>query len=75
VSGEARTAHSINPVPLLLIGERYKRTAPRTDADLLAAKQEVGGILTDVAPTILAILEIPKPEEMTGQNLLPGLLV
>lgn len=74
VSGEARTQHSINPVPLMLIGESYKRAISRTDDDLRAAKLEVGGILTDVAPTVLALLEIQKPEEMTGQNLLPSLL-
>ena len=74
VSGEARTAHSINPVPLMLIGEQYRRAVPRSDAELVAAQQEVGGILTDIAPTALALLAIEKPEEMTGQNLLPGLL-
>lgn len=74
LSGEKLTEHSINPVPLMLIGNQYKRATPRTDAEILAAKKEVGGILTDVAPTILALLDLGKPKEMTGQSLLTELL-
>jgi len=32
------------------------------------------GIISDVAPTILALMDLPKPETMTGQNLLDQLL-
>ncbi len=74
LTGERMTEHSINPVPLILIGEQYKRAVPRTDAGILAAKKDVGGILTDIAPTMLALLGLEKPAEMTGQNLLPMLL-
>lgn len=54
----AQTAHTINPVPLVCIGKEVK---------LLD-----GGDLADVAPTLLAIMGIQKPEEMTGRSLLAG---
>jgi 2,3-bisphosphoglycerate-independent phosphoglycerate mutase len=59
-TGEIDTKHSTNPVPLIIIDKRYNyggRILPR-------------GILADVAPTILAILGIKKPELMMGKNLL-----
>ncbi len=74
VSGEKLTEHSINPVPMMLIGEQYRRQHPRAPEEIRRAKSEVNGILTDVAPTILALLGIEKPAEMTGQDLLPRLL-
>jgi len=50
------TAHTINPVPFLLLSEDFK----------LRNK----GILADVAPTVLDIMGIDQPEEMTGQSLI-----
>jgi len=55
--GSPHTAHTTNPVPLVLVGKRC-RAALRT------------GILADVAPTMLEILGLPKPPEMTGESLL-----
>lgn len=56
--GRIHTAHTQNPVPLILIDDRLKdiRLAP--------------GILGDIAPTILDIMGIIKPEQMTGKSLL-----
>ena len=54
--GSPNTAHSTNPVPAIL-------TVP--DAEL-----REGGILADVAPTLLELLGIPQPEAMTGKSLL-----
>jgi 2,3-bisphosphoglycerate-independent phosphoglycerate mutase len=54
--GSANTAHSLNPVPLIV-------TVP--DLSL-----RDGGILADVAPTVLEVLGIPKPAEMTGRSLI-----
>ncbi len=54
--GSPNTAHSLNPVPLIL-------TVPGPD---LAE----GGILADVAPTVLEALDIPQPPEMTGRSLI-----
>ncbi len=53
--GSPNTAHSLNPVPLIL-------TVPGPDL-------EGGGILADVAPTILDALGIEQPKEMTGKSL------
>ncbi len=53
--GSPNTAHSLNPVPCILISDEYK-----------AVKD---GILADVAPTILTIMGLPIPEGMTGKVL------
>ncbi len=55
--GSPNTAHSLNPVPLIV-------TAP--GLELRAG----GGILADVAPTVLELLGIPQPAEMTGKSLI-----
>ncbi|HUN77453.1 MAG TPA: hypothetical protein VMU32_00880 [Solirubrobacteraceae bacterium] len=55
--GSPNTAHSTNPVPLIV-------TVP--GLRLLAG----GGILADVAPTLLELLGIPQPEEMSGRSLI-----
>jgi 2,3-bisphosphoglycerate-independent phosphoglycerate mutase len=54
--GTPNTAHSLNPVPVLLVTER-------TDLEL------ENGILADVAPTILSRMNIAAPLEMTGRSL------
>ena len=53
------TSHSTNPVPLILIGEEYKNS-----------KLKSGGRLSDIAPTILDMMNLEKPEEMTGYSLI-----
>ncbi|MBL8769007.1 MAG: 2,3-bisphosphoglycerate-independent phosphoglycerate mutase [Planctomycetes bacterium] len=53
------TAHTTNPVPLLLIGERLKGTRLRE-----------GGVLADVSPTLLDLMDLPQPESMTAATLL-----
>ncbi len=68
-TGEKVTEHSTNPVPFVII-ERDNRLSERKPDDSSAA---VGGMLSDVAPTILEIFGIPKPEEMTGRSLLDSL--
>lgn len=54
--GSPNTAHTTNPVPILLI-----------DKDLKHIKN---GVLADVAPTILELMEVKKPAVMTGNSLL-----
>ncbi len=51
------TAHSVNPVPLVLVGGPEGVTLQR-------------GVLADLAPTMLELLGLPQPEEMTGKSLL-----
>jgi 2,3-bisphosphoglycerate-independent phosphoglycerate mutase len=55
-TGGPHTAHTTNPVPLLLIGGG--------DVSLQ------DGRLADVAPTLLELMDLPKPKEMTGASLL-----
>jgi 2,3-bisphosphoglycerate-independent phosphoglycerate mutase len=56
-TGGPHTAHTTNPVPLLLVGARNR-----------ALNAE--GRLADIAPTLLELMELPKPKEMTGASLL-----
>jgi len=55
--GGPLTAHTTNPVPLILVSKKY----PKLLRD--------NGNLSDIAPTILKILDIRKPKEMTGKSL------
>jgi 2,3-bisphosphoglycerate-independent phosphoglycerate mutase len=55
--GSPNTAHSVNPVPVIMVSDN-------------TSVQLKDGILADVAPTILKLLEIAQPEEMTGKSLL-----
>jgi len=55
--GTPNTAHSLNPVPFIYISTNEKATVK-------------DGVLADVAPSILHILGLPQPKEMTGHNLI-----
>ena len=55
-AGGPHTAHTLNPVPFFVAGGAPRPVRP--------------GILADVAPTMLALLGIPAPQEMTGKSLL-----
>jgi 2,3-bisphosphoglycerate-independent phosphoglycerate mutase len=57
-TGQPHTAHTSNPVPFHLIDDASRGLELRA-----------GGALEDVAPTILAILDIKPPNEMTGRDL------
>ena len=56
-SGQHHTQHTTELVPLVYIGQRQVRLDP------------AGGILADIAPTLLGLMGLPQPEEMTGRNL------
>ncbi len=58
-TGKPMTAHTTNPVPLYLVVPQYAHAHLRSD-----------GILADVAPTILQIMHIPQPKDMTGRSLI-----
>lgn len=68
MTGEPETKHDANPVPIYLVANEYKR--PRSDAEVKSAERTSIGVLSDIAPTILELMHIPKPEEMTSQSLL-----
>lgn len=59
VTGEPHTFHTTYPVPLFLFGERFK-----------SVKLRLGGALCDVAPTLLTMLGLAIPSEMTGESLI-----
>ena len=54
-TGQPHTSHTVGPVPFVYCGR--------------AATLRAGGALRDIAPTMLALLGLPKPPEMTGQSL------
>ncbi len=58
VTGGPHTAHTLNPVPVILAG------GPA------GARLREGGRLADLAPTLLALMGLPQPAEMTGTSLL-----
>ncbi len=57
--GSPFTAHTTNPVPVVLVSEKYKNAELRTD-----------GVLADLAPTLLTVMGLPVPQEMTGKSLI-----
>lgn len=54
--GSPNTAHSLNAVPFIVVGDEVKSVH--------------NGVLADIAPTVLALMGLPVPEEMTGKSLL-----
>lgn len=68
-TGHLDTRHNTSPVPFYLIDEEFRRPKDQPTAERL--EQEIGGSLGDIAPTILELMGLPKPPEMTGQSLLP----
>jgi 2,3-bisphosphoglycerate-independent phosphoglycerate mutase len=56
ITGEPHTAHTVGPVYFVMAGRKGSLRA--------------GGSLRDIAPTILQLLDLPKPSEMTGQSLI-----
>ncbi len=70
-TGEPETSHDPNPVPIYLVAREFEK--PFSIPDTTPKKLPVIGILSDVAPTLLELMKIPKPEEMTGQSLLSQL--
>lgn len=59
-SGQQHTQHTTDLVPLVYIGHEPVTLAP------------AGGVLADIAPTLLALMELPQPAEMTGHSLVAG---
>ena len=57
-TGGPHTAHTTNPVPFIVVAENGKKFSLKP-----------GGSLRDISPTVLGMLGIPQPKEMTGQDL------
>ncbi|MCI5224936.1 MAG: 2,3-bisphosphoglycerate-independent phosphoglycerate mutase, partial [Candidatus Electrothrix sp. AR4] len=58
-TGQPHTAHTLNPVPLILVSEAHK------DCTL-----QNGGALKDIAPTLMGLLGLEQPEAMEGDELI-----
>jgi 2,3-bisphosphoglycerate-independent phosphoglycerate mutase len=54
--GSPNTAHSVNPVPAVLVSNRYNKIR--------------NGILADVSPTLIEMMGLDQPEEMTGKSII-----
>jgi len=54
------------------VGKRFERQ--KSDLDIRQSEHTTIGILADVAPTVLELMGIQKPKDMTGQSLLPYLI-
>lgn len=70
-TGTIDKEHSTNPVPFMIIGEQFEGRNLGSDVpggDLSLVQPQ--GILSDIAPTILKIMNLEKPEEMTGRSLI-----
>ena len=66
-SGKMMKDHTTSPVPFIAANIDHK--LPQAVADRITLGAPVTGLLTDVAPSILQLLNLPIPEEMTGTPL------
>ncbi len=70
---EINTQHTLNPVPFIIVSSPHEMTRRRDEEILklgLGIDQNPAGMLADVTPTVLDILDIDPPSSMTGVNLL-----
>lgn len=68
-TGLAETKHNLNPVPFYIVAREFRKT----NQNSMITNLPPIGLLSDVAPTILELMNIPKPQTMTGQSLLDQL--
>ena len=54
--GSENTSHTVNPVPIIIVNSNINNIN--------------NGILADIAPTVLDIMDVQKPEEMSGKSLI-----
>lgn len=67
-TGEIDTEHSTNPIPLWFVAADNHRE--KSADEMVREQNEVRGLLSDVAPTILEVMGVKKPDEMNGASLL-----
>lgn len=67
-SGEAETRHNDSPVPFYVVAAPYK--VAKSPEKITQETKEISGILADIAPTVLELMGIIQPPEMTGKSLL-----
>jgi 2,3-bisphosphoglycerate-independent phosphoglycerate mutase len=72
-TGEMDKEHSTNPVPFIVIGERWRGQSAPAGGEIIGGDLSLltpVGMLADTAPTILKILGVAQPEDMTGSPLI-----
>lgn len=69
-TGDIDKDHSTNPVPFLLVANEFKFDKAQDMNYAALSARRPDGVISDIAPTILALFGLPKPEEMTGISLL-----
>ena len=72
---EDETVHTLNPVPFIFVNKKYHKKSPAllskfSQKNILGEIMQSEYTLADIAPTILELMKIEKPKEMTGQSLL-----
>ena len=74
LANERETTHTLNPVPFILVTPKNRKdlmkSAVAAQANALSKIMTAKSTLADIAPTILELMGIPKPQEMTGHSLL-----
>jgi 2,3-bisphosphoglycerate-independent phosphoglycerate mutase len=70
-TGRIETQHDKNPVPIYIVAEEYKG---RKFAGYPNLTQQTTGVLADVAPTVLALMGLAQPAEMTGRSVLGDII-
>ncbi|MEK7636137.1 MAG: 2,3-bisphosphoglycerate-independent phosphoglycerate mutase [Patescibacteria group bacterium] len=73
-TGAMLTEHTNNPVPFYLIGKDFILKNDRPQTKIKKMREEIGGVLTDISPTIIELFGLRAPSEMIGKNLLPLLI-
>ena len=63
------TMHDTSPVPVYIVGHQFKNHV-KNDTEIDYLEKNTTGILSDITPTILELLELPEPPEMTGKSLI-----
>ena len=60
-TNQPQTEHTKNPVPFIIVSKQI---------EIAKMKLTTGGALANIAPTVLDIMGVPKPNEMTGESLI-----
>lgn len=70
-TGEIDKEHSTSPVPFILIAKEFELAKPKMRDFLSLSSRTPVGVISDIAPTVLELLGLPKPVEMNGVSLFP----
>jgi 2,3-bisphosphoglycerate-independent phosphoglycerate mutase len=66
--------HTTNPVPVIYITADNKQDPPKSEDMMMQVLSTPIGCLADIGPTVLEIMQIPQPPQMTAQSILKSLV-